>query len=167
MDQDRKTYAFEESDLVGLVRDSVALMKPLADERGITLSIQTEEEELFPVMDALAMQQVLINLLDNALKFSPSDTRVTVSLKRSTEAQHCEISVADQGRGIALADRRRIFERFCRVGSELQRETQGAGVGLSIVKHIVDAHRGAITLDSEVGRGSTFTIHVPLWRTSW
>ena len=109
---------------------------------------------------------MLVNLIDNAIKFSASETSVTISLQRSEEDETFELCVSDQGRGIAPADRRRIFERFYRIGSELRRETQGVGVGLSIVHHIVEAHHGTITLESEIGRGSTFTLIIPLWPTS-
>ena len=73
----------------------------------------------------------------------------------------CRIWVEDKGPGIPVSEQTRIFERFYRVGSELRRETQGVGIGLSIVKHVVEAHGGKVTLKSEPGRGSTFAIELP------
>ena len=72
------------------------------------------------------------------------------------------MSVTDHGPGIPAAEREKIFERFYRLGSELRRETQGVGIGLSIVKHIAEAHGGRVTVESEVGKGSRFTIELPV-----
>jgi signal transduction histidine kinase len=78
-----------------------------------------------------------------------------------TAATAVLLSVSDHGPGIPASEHEKIFERFYRLGSELRRETQGVGIGLSIVKHIVEAHGGRVTLKSEVGKGSRFTIELP------
>jgi signal transduction histidine kinase len=120
-------------------------------------------------VDGRAIQQALVNLIDNAIKHSPQggEVRVTCS-RRGNEADPpphvggcVSLSVQDQGEGIPPQEREKIFERFYRCGSELRRETQGVGIGLSIVKHIVDAHAGTIQVASEPGKGSTFTIILP------
>jgi signal transduction histidine kinase len=100
-----------------------------------------------------------MNLLDNAVKYSPVKTQVGVSARES--GKNIEIEVIDQGRGIPLKDRERIFERFYRVDKARSRDQGGTGLGLSIVKHIVLAHRGSVSVRSEEGRGSTFIITLP------
>jgi two-component system, OmpR family, phosphate regulon sensor histidine kinase PhoR len=105
-----------------------------------------------------------VNLIDNALKHSPSGSEVTVSAATHHDDARAwlEISVEDHGEGIPAAEHERIFDRFYRVGSELRRQTPGAGIGLSIVKDIVEAHHGRIRVQSAPGKGSRFTMELPL-----
>ncbi len=100
------------------------------------------------------------NLLDNAVAYSPAHTRVAIGVHRRDDS--VELAVADQGIGIAAEDQERIFERFYRVDPARSRETGGTGLGLAIVKHIVGNHGGEVTVWSEPGAGSTFTIRLPL-----
>jgi signal transduction histidine kinase len=102
----------------------------------------------------------LINLLDNAIKFSPEEAAIAVRL-RSAGNGTWGLSVKDSGPGIPPAEHRRIFERFYRLGSELCRETQGAGIGLSIVQHIAEGHGGRVEVESDLGHGATFTLVLP------
>ncbi len=132
--------------------------------------------------DGKALQQALVNLIDNALKHSPKGDTVTVGLEvrnaecgvrsegnkgplRAARTTHCAprllLWVEDHGQGIPVSEHERIFERFYRRGSELRRQTQGVGIGLSIVKHIVEAHGGKVRVRSAPGQGSRFTIELP------
>jgi two-component system phosphate regulon sensor histidine kinase PhoR len=105
------------------------------------------------------MTQVFENLLDNAIKYTPAGTRLTVcSRRRDGEV---EIVVADNGPGIPAEDLPHLFERFYRVDKGRSRETGGTGLGLSIVKHIVQLHGGRIGVESSLGGGTTFTIRLP------
>jgi signal transduction histidine kinase len=110
-------------------------------------------------VDALAMQQALVNLLDNAIKHSPPGESVRLDLSETDDA--IRFTVTDKGPGIPLSEQKKIFERFYRLGSELRRETEGVGIGLSIVKHIVDAHGGSIEVQSNPGAGAVFIVTVP------
>ena len=101
----------------------------------------------------------LDNLISNAINYSPQGSRVGIGVKNGDGV--IEISVTDQGEGIALQDQSRIFERFYRVDEARSRETGGTGLGLSIAKHAVENQGGQIALWSRLGQGSTFTIRLP------
>jgi signal transduction histidine kinase len=113
-------------------------------------------------VDAAALQQALMNLVDNAVKHSPEAGTVTLRVEGSPAG--LRLSVADDGPGVAAGERERIFEPFVRGGSELRRETAGIGIGLSIARHIVEAHGGRIEVGSTLGAGSRFTIVLPVAR---
>jgi len=106
------------------------------------------------------MAQAIFNLLDNALKFSGSSKEVRVSARRESDC--AKIEVEDDGIGIRPEEIKRVFERFYRGSTEQVLSTRGTGLGLTIVKRIVDGHRGTITVQSTPGSGSTFTIKLPI-----
>ncbi len=172
IEQGRKQYELEPTDLSALARQTVKLMETYAAEKHVRLKFAASVNPLsnngyYANVDGRAIQQALVNLIDNALKHSPSDGEVKVGLEASkgtlasTEPCVC-LSVEDHGAGIPESEHQKIFERFYRSGSELRRQTQGVGIGLSIVKHIIEAHGGRIVVQSEVGKGSRFTIELPL-----
>ena len=173
IEQGRKQYDFEPTDLLALVHRTVQLMDTYAAERAIKLVCRIPDHqtsaEFHPQVDSKAIQQALINLIDNALKHSPKGETVQVGLEyvpasdRANERiSAIHLWVEDRGEGIALAEQEKIFERFYRCGSELRRETQGVGIGLSIVKHIIEAHEGSVTVQSEPGQGTRFTLSLPV-----
>ncbi|HWQ91552.1 MAG TPA: HAMP domain-containing sensor histidine kinase, partial [Clostridia bacterium] len=166
IEQGRKEYQFEPTDLEAMVRDTINLMRPYAEERQVGLEVVWKRDPRQPaeaLVDGKAIQQALINLVDNAIKHAPSKTVVTIGLELVAEPRASALLwVADKGPGIALGEHQKIFERFYRLGSELRRETQGVGIGLSLVKHIVEAHAGRVSVESEPGQGSRFTLHLPL-----
>jgi hypothetical protein len=154
-------------------------MEPYAAERGVKLrnaECGTRNAELgdgtdsagsrfraphSAFLDGQAIQQALVNLIDNAIKHSPGGEEVVVALTINHSPSAIHLSVADHGPGIPAAEREKIFERFYRLGSELRRETPGVGIGLSIVKHIVEAHGGRVRVEAN-WRRSRFTIELPL-----
>lgn len=156
-EQGRKEYEFEPTDLPALVAQTAKMME--ANGRDIKIETVVSGPELPMELDGGAIQQVLVNLLDNAIKHSPPQGRVSVRLEYG--AASAVISVADRGPGIPAEDHQRIFERFFRRGSELRRETQGIGLGLAIVKYVVEAHGGKVSVKSEVGKGSEFIVEIP------
>jgi signal transduction histidine kinase len=165
IEQNRKQYQFEPTDLTALVRQTVKLMEPYAAEREVGLQLEASSPQhstpnIEMNADGRALQQALINLIDNAIKHSPKDSAVRIGLEFKSNV--FQLWVADEGQGIPRAEHAKIFERFYRRGSELRRETQGVGIGLSIVKHIVEAHGGTILVESELDKGSRFTIELPI-----
>lgn len=159
IDQGRKQYEFEPTDLSALVNQTVLLMEPYAAERQVRLDREVPEHCQL-VADGRALQQALVNLLDNALKHSPAQSAITVSLQALATGA-VRLVVADHGPGIPAGEQERIFEPFYRRGSELRRETAGVGIGLTIVRHIVTAHQGRVWVESTLGEGSRFIIEVP------
>jgi signal transduction histidine kinase len=167
IEQGRKQYEFDPTNLVSLVETTTRLMEPYAAEKGVSLKLQPLDAQASAPnielnVDGRAIQQALVNLIDNAVKHSPKGETVTVGIETAeTVAGIVRLYVADHGPGIPVAERQKIFERFYRLGSELRRETQGAGIGLSVVKHIVEAHGGCVRVASSLGQGSRFTIELP------
>lgn len=158
IEQGRKVWNMEPCDLAALANETLRVMEPLAKEKEIVLEGGLSAVEA--VVDAGAIQQALVNLLDNAIKFSPRGTTVRISL--AMEGSHWNLAVRDQGPGISKEEHHRIFERFYRPGDELRRETQGTGIGLSLVKSIIEAHDGQVLLESTLGKGSVFTLTGPV-----
>jgi two-component system, OmpR family, phosphate regulon sensor histidine kinase PhoR len=144
-----------------VIRTAVGLCRTKADEKRITVELVCEEG-LTAAMDTELMEQAVVNLLDNAIKYSPAGSRIEVEARRNQ--QEISIHVRDQGMGIPARHLPRLFERFYRVDKARSRNMGGTGLGLAIVKHIVQAHGGRVTVESTRQRGSTFTLHLPLVR---
>jgi two-component system phosphate regulon sensor histidine kinase PhoR len=124
----------------------------------------TCDEELTAVVNPLLIQQAVVNLIDNALKYSDSDSEVRIVAEVATGG--FTIKVSDDGCGIDEVHLPRVFERFYRVDRARSRELGGTGLGLAIVKHITLAHGGTVHAKSEVDRGSTFCMRLPLDETA-
>ena len=150
---------FRRADLAGLAASAVEELRPQARDKHIDLSLAVTDVPRL-VVDPARIAKLIGNLLSNAVKFTPDGGRIEVRL--GTEAGQAVLTVADTGVGISAADRERIFERFYRTAIARRQEIQGTGLGLTISQAIVDAHHGTITVDSEEGRGSTFTVRLPL-----
>ena len=164
IDQGRRRYEFEPTDLLALAEQTTSLMEPYASEREVKLRLDRPAHlDPPPTLDGKAIQQALVNLIDNAVKHSPAGATVEIAVTGGTadSAPPLALSVTDHGPGIPPADRERIFEPFYRRGSELRRETPGVGIGLSIVKHVAEAHGGRVRVEGEVGQGSRFVIELP------
>ena len=150
-------HAHPEFDLGALAGETIEQMRLLADEKHIALAPLSGRPAMV-AGDRDRLKQVLVNLLDNAIKYTPEGGRVTVEVK--SHANRALLTVTDTGIGIASEHREKIFDRFYRVSTD--RGETGSGLGLSIAKSICNAHGGTIVVDSTPGAGSTFRIELPL-----
>jgi heavy metal sensor kinase len=150
----------ERVNLTNLLRQVCERMKVLADAKGITLNAPPASAGLITLGDRLKLQRVLINLIDNALRYTPKGGRVDVAMRRK-EAE-VFIDVRDTGRGIRPEHLPRLFQRFYRADSDRARDSGGSGLGLAITQAIVQAHHGQINVESQPGKGSCFTVCLPL-----
>lgn len=144
-----------------LISDLIEELAFLAVKEEIKLSMQLQVSNLVYVLgDEEQLYRMVCNLINNAIQATPAGGKVTVVLRR--DEQCAIIQVQDTGLGIPLADQRRIFDRFYRMEQDRSRHTGGSGLGLPIALAIAQAHEGTIQVQSEVGRGSTFTVYLPL-----
>ena len=125
------------------------------------VDFQTQiDPDLPPISaDAETLSSALINLLDNAFKYTGEEKKITLAV--TAAPQSVNFSVIDNGEGLSNRDRKKVAERFYRANSELSRTSGGSGLGLSIVKFIAEGHHGKLLIDSQLGKGSTFTLNIP------
>lgn len=150
-------------DLREVIRACLDMQQTVAGKRSIAITSALPESEVRVLADVESMQQLLGNLLDNALKYTPEGGRVEIRL--TTQKSRAIVEVQDTGVGIPPEHLHRIFERFYRVDRARSREVGGTGLGLAIVKHIALAHGGIVDVQSNPGKGSTFTVRLPLAET--
>ncbi len=146
-------------DLAAMSSECVTGAQPHAAKAGVDLEFEAEPVPMIEG-DADRLGQMLDNLISNALKFTPADGKVTVRV--SCEDPNVLIQVTDTGPGIAEADKERLFDRFFRAPFAVEKSVPGIGLGLSIVKAIVDGHQGHVSVDSKEGLGTTFSVELPL-----
>jgi signal transduction histidine kinase len=165
-----------EYSLQSLIDSVISATRSLATEKRLELVARVEADLPPALGDSKRMTQVLMNLVGNAIKFTPGGGSVNVTARRVRNAQcearsvdsddFIEIAVADTGIGIPAEELKNIFSEFRQVDSSITREYGGSGLGLSIAKRLIEMHEGSIWADSQVGRGSTFYVRIPL-RTQW
>jgi signal transduction histidine kinase len=159
IEQDAKRYEFRATDLKPLVTEVAEIARSATAGEDLDLEVETPDGPVWIEADADSVRQALLNLVDNAIKYSAGRKRVTVRLAENAGA--VEVSVGDQGIGIPAEDGERIFEAFFRSPAAVRHDPKGVGLGLKIVKHIMDAHGGTIGLRSKPGQGTTFTLNFP------
>jgi two-component system sensor histidine kinase CiaH len=157
-DSDAAVLQKEKIELAALAENAVSFMRPMAEKKGIELRL-AECAPASVTGDPARLKQVLIALVDNAVKYTPEGGSVAVSVRRAKDKAMVEVS--DTGIGIAKEHLGKIFERFYRVDKARERETGGYGLGLSIAQWVVERHGGSLTVSSEEGKGSTFTVTLP------
>ena len=147
-------------DLPAALSNAMTLVRERAQRHGIELSLAVDKGLGAFQADERKFKQIVLNLLSNAVKFTPDGGRVSVSAKKDTT--HVEVAVRDTGIGIAPQDQEKVFAEFVQVGRDYTRKAEGTGLGLALTKRFVELHGGAIRLESTLGKGSRFTVTLPL-----
>jgi signal transduction histidine kinase len=160
MEAGRKEYRFEPLDPSPWLRELAVDFEAEIAMKGATVEANIPDGLPLISADKEALGSAVRNLLDNAVKYSPG--KKTVRIDAAASGTDVRISVRDRGVGISEQDRKRIFDRFFRADGEISKRVKGAGLGLSLVKHIVTAHGGTVACESVPGEGSTFTIRIPV-----
>jgi len=155
----QRKIVLETGKIKDVIDAAVVICERQARDKNIRIEVNCDEH-LAARIDPQLLEQAIVNLTDNAIRYSEPKTKVKVEAFKSED--YIIINVIDEGVGIPREHIPRIFERFYRVDKARSRKLGGTGLGLAIVKHIVSAHNGHITVESEVGKGSTFTIRLPL-----
>jgi signal transduction histidine kinase len=156
----RITLSFANADLVKFISDVTRDLLPAVTDKGLELSVDLPQEPARTFIDADRMQQVLHNLVENAIRYTSPGGRIHVRL--SSTPGEVRIEVSDTGIGIPEQHLPFVFERFFRTDRARHAHPGGSGLGLSIVKWIVEAHKGSVAVSSRVGEGTTFTVTLPL-----
>jgi len=151
-----------EGDIVPFLQEAAEAFRDIADRKQIHFDFKTHLQEFYTFFDRDKIERVLFNLLGNAFKFTGKEGRVTLELRQAYFSQHLEIIIADTGIGMSAEERQHIFDRFFQANTGAGIMNQGSGIGLSITKEFVRLHGGTIEVESEPGKGSIFTISLPL-----
>jgi CheY-like chemotaxis protein/two-component sensor histidine kinase len=163
--QGRLELRREKLDLATALRTAVETSRPLIESRRHTLHVTAQPDAFFVDADAARVAQVFANLLNNSAKYSPSGSSITVQVAR--EGPFAAVTIADNGVGIPHAMLARVFEMFERVDREPDVAQDGLGIGLTLVRRLVELHAGTVTAQSDgLNRGSTFVVRLPLWQAS-
>jgi signal transduction histidine kinase len=160
----RKEYRHESADLEEVVAETLRSFEPTLRHEGFRVTFERPAAPLPALsVDAGAIAQSVANLIDNAVKYSNGARDIEVGLRREgRDGEWAVVWVRDHGVGIPRDEQRKIFERFHRVSTGLVHDVKGAGLGLAIVRHILEAHGGRVTVDSRPGAGSTFSLYLPI-----
>jgi two-component system phosphate regulon sensor histidine kinase PhoR len=157
--EERSDVQFEAQNLKHVLYNAVQVCRPSAINKNIHVELKCDEN-IKILLNKPLIEQAVINLIDNAIKYSPENSKIEINAIKND--QIIEIIVQDQGVGIAKVHLPRIFERFYRVDKARSRAIGGTGLGLAIVKHIAQVHDGHVSVESVLGEGSTFKIHLPI-----
>ena len=156
----RRQYRLAPTDVGRIVSEVVDAYRFQIEQQGFALELDVPEGLPEVQVDKEALGQALINLVNNAIKYSQDERQIRIAVRE--DGGRLLLSVADRGIGIAKAEQRKIFEKFYRAENSLVHDTKGSGLGLALVRHILDAHGGSVEVESAPGKGSTFTLALPV-----
>jgi two-component system, OmpR family, phosphate regulon sensor histidine kinase PhoR len=161
VEMNQQKFHFGPQELDCVLASVIDTMAPLAARKNLTLELHHPEDPVDAYCDPEAVSQIVTNLIDNALKYTPEGGSITLGIRPSASQEMVEVYVRDTGAGIPEEELPRLFERFYRVDKARSRELGGTGLGLAIVKHIVRAHGGEVGVSSRLGAGTEFTFTLP------
>jgi two-component system phosphate regulon sensor histidine kinase PhoR len=159
IEQGAMTYHFQKTDVSQIVEDVLKVYAYRLRSLGFSIKKNIPGKPVWLSIDRDAVKQVLTNLIDNATKYSPEKREIEITVAEKND--RAEIEVKDKGMGIPEEMRQKIFEEFCRLPEAQKMSHKGVGLGLKIVKHIMEAHRGEVLVESQIGRGSVFILAFP------
>jgi len=160
IEEGKRIYQPEPASLYEIIQASARAMEYPLNQYGFRLNVSAEEDLPDVRVDRDALEQAILNLLNNAMKYSGDSRDIELRLQRKDG--HAVIQVIDQGVGIDPKEQKKIFEKFYRIPTRENERTAGTGLGLSLVSHIVRAHGGHIEVESVPGKGTSFSIYLPL-----
>lgn len=159
MESGNREFHMRETDVRSIIESALAALEPVTERREVTLDVELPPESMVIEADRGAIEDALVNLLTNAVKYGGHPP--TIRVRAVATQREVRIEVVDNGQGIPAIEHKRIFQKFYRVDDRLSREREGSGLGLAIVKHVMRAHRGRVELMSASGKGSTFQLVLP------
>jgi signal transduction histidine kinase/DNA-binding response OmpR family regulator len=169
LESDKMKLEFETTDIVSMLKNRVASFDSLAVQNKILMKFESKIESLLLNIDKEKIEEVIDNLLSNALKFTPPNGNISIVLdhEKAEFTASAVITISDDGIGIAQEKLANIFDRFYQADSSSTKKYEGTGLGLSIVKEIVELHGGSVTVSSKINKGTSFTLYLPVdeWET--
>jgi signal transduction histidine kinase len=156
----RKEYRFAPTDVGRIVNDVLEAYRFQIEQQGFTLEVNVAEDLPEVIADKEALGQALLNLVNNAIKYSRDEKYLRLDVRR--DGERVLLAVTDRGIGVAKGEQKKIFEKFYRAENSLVHETKGSGLGLALVQHIMQAHGGSVEIESAPGKGSTFILVLPM-----
>jgi len=156
----KSAFEFHEGDVGQAVARAADVYRYRAEREGVEVEVSVDPKLPVTMFDERALELLLMNLLDNALKYAKDGKRVLIEVRSAKNG--LEIRVIDKGPGIPASERRRIFDRFVRGSAGAEKQVRGSGIGLALVKHIAESHGGKAWVESEIGEGSTFIVTLPV-----
>lgn len=160
LDRDHYKLTKENVDIISLVEWNISNIDKYAHQKNISLVFDTNVEDCVMAVDIEAIDRIIVNLLSNAVKFSPNGSCIYINALKNSNS--ITISVRDQGIGIPLDEQKDIFNRFVQSTKNNKNEYSGSGIGLDLVRRLVEAHEGTIELESEENHGSEFRVKLPI-----
>lgn len=160
IDEGRIAYQFGRASLGRLIEEAIANLSSLAQARSVTIAYETRPNDVFVQADTEKLYLAIENVIENAVKYSPPGKKVSIGLKKETS--EATVAVTDEGIGIPEAERHAIFDKFFRAQNARQVDASGTGLGLFIVKRIIEDHGGHVRFDTQEGKGTTFFMELPI-----
>jgi len=162
MEIGRREFRFRETDLKSVISTAIEAFETVRQRGSVELEVELPPESLIVSADRGAISDALFNLLTNADKYGGDPVKIAVFV--TSDEREARLTVRDNGAGIPKAEHKRIFQKFYRLDDRLSRKREGSGLGLAIVKHVMKAHRGRVELISHPGKGSEFSLVLPIVR---